>query len=153
MKNYKKNDYDELLLKINAITEKESNVVANLANSCACIYHALENISWCGFYILDNNELVLGPFQGKPACVRIKHGKGVCGMAWKTLETIVVPDVHKFPGHIACDAGANSEIVVPLINAGKCFGVLDLDSYEFDRFKLEDKLGLEKIAKLISKKL
>ena len=117
-----------------SLLEGESDVIANLANASALIYDVLTDINWAGFYFVKDGELVLGPFQGKPACVRLKIGKGVCGTAVKTGEVQVVADVHKFEGHIACDSASNSEIVVPLRKNGEIVGVLDIDSPLFNRF-------------------
>ena len=113
----------------------------------------LDRITWAGFYLIEGDKLVLGPFQGKPACIEIQMGRGVCGTAAMTHETQVVPDVHKFPGHIACDGASNSEIVVPLIRDGELFGVLDIDSPVFDRFSEEDEIGLRKYAEIVSQLL
>ncbi len=124
-----------------SLFEGETDVVANLANASALIFDIVDDLNWAGFYILRDGELVLGPFQGKPACVRIKIGKGVCGTAAEKDETLVVADVHKFAGHIACDSASRSEMVVPLHKNGTIFGVLDLDSPKINRF--------EKIADLI----
>ena len=124
----------------------ETDLIANAANMSALIFNNLPDINWAGFYFLRNGELVLGPFQGKPACVRIKMGKGVCGTAAEKRKTIVVKDVHKFAGHIACDSVSKSEIVIPFIKGQKLIGVLDIDSPKFDRFSKADKEGLEKLA-------
>jgi GAF domain-containing protein len=123
--------------------------LANAANMCALLYEALPKINWVGFYFLQDGELVLGPFQGKVACVRIALGRGVCGTAALRRETLVVPDVQEFPGHIACDAASRSEIVVPLIQRGQILGVLDVDSPEAARFDEEDRIGLEGAANLL----
>jgi L-methionine (R)-S-oxide reductase len=125
----------------------ERDLVANAANFSALIYGALPDVNWVGFYFLKDGELVVGPFQGKPACVRIALGKGVCGTAAATRRTQLVEDVHAFPGHIACDAASRSEIVVPLVTArGELLGVLDLDSPELARFDAVDQAGLERVA-------
>ena len=126
----------------------ERDLVANAANVSALLYHSLPDINWLGFYFYKDGELVVGPFQGKPACVRIAMGKGVCGTAAARRETIVVPDVNAFPGHIACDAASRSEIVVPLIQDGQLIGVLDVDSPSLARFDDEDQAGLEALAKI-----
>jgi len=127
----------------------ERDGLANCSNLAALIYEALPALNWAGFYFVRGAELVLGPFQGKVACVRIALGRGVCGTAAERRETLVVPDVHEFPGHIACDAASRSEIVVPLIAAGRVLGVLDLDSPERDRFDREDAGGLEALVRLL----
>lgn len=135
--------YKEVAASLAALLEGETDALANLANAVGLLAGALDRINWCGFYLLRAGELVLGPFQGKPACVRITLGKGVCGTAAARRETLVVPDVHAFPGHIACDAGSRSEIVVPIVVGGELRGVLDVDSPETDRFDAEDRAGLE----------
>ena len=129
----------------------ERNGLANAANMCALLYEALPGINWVGFYFLQDGELVLGPFQGKVACVRIALGRGVCGTAAARRETLIVPDVAEFPGHIACDAASRSEIVVPLIQQDQLLGVLDVDSPELARFDAEDRIGLETAANLLLK--
>ena len=138
--------YAELLLQARGLLEGERDPVANAANLAALLWHTLPDLNWAGFYLLKGDELVLGPFQGKPACVRIALGKGVCGTAAAKRETVIVRDVHAFPGHIACDAASNAEIVVPLLLAGRAVGVLDLDSPRVGRFDAEDGAGLEPIA-------
>jgi L-methionine (R)-S-oxide reductase len=127
----------------------ESDLIANAANLSALLFHHLEDVNWAGFYFLKNQELVLGPFQGKPACVRIPLGKGVCGTAALQQKTLIVPDVHQFPGHIACDPASNSEIVVPLVRDQQLIGVLDIDSARYDRFTSADRAALETLAALI----
>jgi GAF domain-containing protein len=139
-------DWPELLAQARALVDGERDPIANAANLAALLYGAVPDINWAGFYLLKEGELVLGPFQGKPACVRIALGKGVCGTAAQRRETIVVDDVHAFPGHIACDAGSNAEIVVPLLRYGTVIGVLDIDSPRFARFDAEDRKGLEAVA-------
>lgn len=129
-----------------ALIEGEPNVIANLANVSALLFSQLNDVNWAGFYLVDGDELVLGPFQGNPACVRIPIGKGVCGTAASTRKTQCVKNVHEFDGHIACDAASNSEIVIPLLKNDTLIGVLDLDSAEFDRFDISDQSGLENIA-------
>jgi len=124
----------------------EKNFVANAANTTALLYQMLPDVNWVGFYLAEGKELVLGPFQGKPACVRIPFGKGVCGTAAAQRKTLVVPDVSRFRGHIACDSASRSEIVVPLLNWGKVLGVLDIDSASLDRFDEEDREGLESVV-------
>lgn len=132
-----------------ALFHGERDRIANAANLASLIWHSLPDLNWAGFYLFDGRELVLGPFMGKPACVRIAIGKGVCGTAAATRQTQVVVDVHAFPGHIACDAASNSEIVVPLLAAdGRLLGVLDLDSPVTARFDADDRTGLERVATL-----
>ena len=142
-------DYDLLLKQAEALTENVPYPVANMANLAALLYTTLEGVNWAGFYLAEGDTLVLGPFQGKPACVAIPWGKGVCGTAAEKNETQLVPDVHRFPGHIACDGASRSEIVVPLRRDGKVVGVLDLDSPLPARFTEEDRAGLERIAALL----
>jgi len=124
----------------------ESDPIANAANLAALIYHAMSEVNWCGFYLFDGEDLVVGPFQGEPACVRIALGSGVCGTAARDGRTLVVPDVDRFPGHIACDARSRSEIVVPLLSTDRLLGVLDIDSPIPSRFDEEDAAGLEALA-------
>ena len=138
--------YAELLLQAEALFHGERDRIANAANLSALIWHALPDLNWAGVYRYDGRELVLGPFQGKPACIRIAMGKGVCGTAAAKRETIIVPDVHAFDGHIACDSASNSEIVVPLIQGDSLHGVLDLDSPKLNRFDEQDRAGLEALA-------
>lgn len=135
--------YNTLSKQLKALLEDEPNRIANLSNASALLGQFLDRINWVGFYLMEDGELVLGPFQGLPACVRIAVGKGVCGTSVAKRETMVVPDVHAFPGHIACDAASQSEIVVPMIKDGEVIGVLDIDSPEKDRFSQQDKEGLE----------
>ena len=138
--------YRDLVASLASLLEGESDALANLANASALLAQALPRINWCGFYLLRGDELVLGPFQGKPACVRIGMGKGVCGTSAARRETLVVPDVNAFPGHIACDADSRSEIVVPIVAAGALRGVLDIDSPEPGRFDALDREGLERFV-------
>ena len=126
----------------------EGDAVANAANLAALVYHSLPDLNWLGFYFLKDGELVVGPFQGKPACVRIAIGKGVCGTAAQRRETVVVTDVNEFPGHIACDAASRSEIVVPLVQGSRLIGVLDADSPVVGRFDAVDREGFERLARL-----
>jgi len=139
----------ELQRTLQALLADERDWIANLANTAALLWHSLPNINWVGFYLLKHGELVLGPFQGKPACVRIALGKGVCGTAAAQRRTLVVPNVHEFAGHIACDSASNSEIVVPLIKNGELFGVLDVDSPVLARFGVEDQASLEAMAAIL----
>jgi L-methionine (R)-S-oxide reductase len=141
--------YRELASALSSLIEGESDWIANLANASALLYHSLPDLNWAGFYLLKDNELVVGPFQGKPACVRIGIGKGVCGSAVQRRETIVVEDVHAFAGHIACDSASNSEIVVPMLRDGKVLGVLDLDSPKLSRFDEADRDGLERFVAIL----
>lgn len=129
-----------------ALLDGERNFVANCANIGALLYFSLEQLNWAGVYLAQRDELVLGPFQGKPACVRIAFGTGVCGTAAKLRRTLIVPNVHEFDGHIACDSASNSEIVVPLLRGTQLVGVLDLDSPVLSRFDAQDRDGLERIA-------
>ncbi|KOO46816.1 GAF domain-containing protein [Priestia koreensis] len=139
----KEKDYELLIKQLKALLEGETNQVANLANASALLNQFLTETNWVGFYLNDQNELVLGPFQGLPACVRIPFGRGVCGTAAQTQKTQLVADVHQFPGHIACDAASRSEIVVPMVKEGNVIGVLDIDSPITDRFDEIDKKYLE----------
>lgn len=134
---------------LSALTEGERDATANLANAAALIYHALPDLNWAGFYLYKQGMLVLGPFQGLPACVRIPLSRGVCGTAALERRTQVVPDVHAFPGHIACDAASRSEIVVPLVDGERLLGVLDVDSPLSGRFDEADREGLEALARLL----
>jgi GAF domain-containing protein len=138
-------DYALLGAQIDALLRDESDALANAANFVALLYDALPGINWLGIYVLRGNELVLGPFQGKPACVRIPLGKGVCGTAARDLKTMRVADVHNFDGHIVCDPASRSEIVVPLISSGRLLGVLDIDSPEPARFSDDDQTGVESL--------
>jgi L-methionine (R)-S-oxide reductase len=144
----KRADYARLAQELSALLAGERDFIANAANTAALIYEALPEVNWAGFYFLKAGELVVGPFQGKPACVRIALGKGVCGTAAAERRTLVVPDVHAFPGHIACDAASRSEIVVPLLSGATLLGVLDIDSPRSARFDAADAAGLTEIARL-----
>ena len=146
-------DYEALCMKLTALLDGVPHRIANLANASALIYESLEDLNWAGFYLLEGETLVLGPFQGKPACIEIPLGRGVCGTAAQTGQTQLVPDVHLFPGHIACDSASNSEIVVPLRIDGKVVGVLDLDSPWPGRFTEEDQAGLEAVGEIVSQML
>ncbi|WP_040792492.1 GAF domain-containing protein [Nocardia paucivorans] len=145
--------YRQLAEQAAALVAGEPDRIANAANLAALVYHSLPDVNWVGFYFFDGNELVVGPFQGKPACVRIALGKGVCGTAAATRETQVVPDVHLFPGHIACDADSRSEIVVPLVHGDELVGVFDLDSPRPARFDDTDRQGLERVAETFVRSL
>ena len=141
--------YGELAVQARALLAGEDNRIANAANFSALVFHALPDLNWAGFYFFDGQELVVGPFQGQPACVRIALGKGVCGTAAVTRATQVVPDVSEFPGHIACDAASRSEIVVPLVAAdGALLGVFDVDSPRPARFDDDDRQGLEALCRI-----
>lgn len=141
--------YRDLAASLAALLEGETDALANLANASGLLAQALERINWCGFYLVKSGELVLGPFQGKPACVRIRMGEGVCGTAASRRETLVVPDVFAFPGHIACDEASRSEIVVPIVVSGRVVGVLDVDAPEPARFDGEDREGLERFVETL----
>lgn len=141
--------YDTLAKQLDALLTGESDRIANFSNASALLNQFLTNINWVGFYVVQGKELVLGPFQGLPACVRIPIGRGVCGTAVEKEETMVVKDVHAFPGHIACDAASQSEIVIPLIKEGVVLGVLDIDSPIINRFSKEDQEGLELFVKTL----
>jgi GAF domain-containing protein len=138
--------HDDLLSDVNGLLAGETDPIANAANVAAAIWQHMDRINWAGFYLLKDGELVLGPFQGKPACVRIPLGQGVCGTAAARRETVVERDVHEFPGHIACDAASNSEIVVPLLRDGRLIGVLDIDSPDFARFGAAEQEICEAVA-------
>lgn len=145
--------YRDLTAAVDAITSGEPDAVANMANVAALIWEYVPDLNWAGFYRLVGEELVLGPFQGKAACIRIAMGKGVCGAAAATRETQLVEDVHAFPGHIACDAASQSELVVPIVHGGRLIGVLDLDSPHPARFDRDDQSGMETICALIAPRL
>lgn len=144
-------DYPMLLSQLEALTESERDTIANLSNASALLFMNLPDLNWAGFYLVREGQLVLGPFQGKVACIRIDFGMGVCGTAAATDSTLVVPDVHAFPGHIACDGASRSEIVIPMHHAGKPAAVLDIDSPVPERFSPEDQAGLEQFAALLEK--
>ena len=143
--------YNLLAKQLNALLEGEKDTVSNLSNASALLNQFLDNINWCGFYIFKNNELLLGPFQGLPACMHIPIGKGVCGTSAQLKETLVVEDVDAFPGHIACDSASQSEIVVPIIINSILYGVLDIDSPVKNRFSKEDQNGLEQFVTVLTK--
>ena len=140
--------YAELHVQARALLEGERDATANAANLASLVFHALPDLNWAGFYWMRGGELVLGPFQGKPACVRIALGKGVCGTAARDKRAIVVPDVETFPGHIACDSASRSEVVVPILKATEVLGVLDLDSPNLARFDAEDAAGLSELIQI-----
>lgn len=142
-------NYDTLNQQALALLGDEPDLVANLANISSLLFNELSDINWAGFYLYKDAQLVLGPFQGRPACIRIPMGKGVCGTAAQTLTIQRITDVHDFPGHIACDAASNSEIVLPLVLNGELFGVLDIDAPIFDRFTAADETGLTQLAVIL----
>ena len=142
-------NYDTLNQQALALLGDEPDVVASLANISSLLFNELSDINWAGFYLYKDAQLVLGPFQGRPACIRIPMGKGVCGTAAQTLTIQRITDVHDFPGHIACDAASNSEIVLPLVVNGELFGVLDIDAPIFDRFTAADETGLTQLAVIL----
>lgn len=141
--------YDQLASQLSSLLAGERDLVANAANFSSLIFHALPDLNWAGFYFAKDDELVLGPFQGQPACVRIRVGQGVCGAGASKCETVIVPNVHEFPGHIACDSASNSEIVVPLMKGERLIGVLDLDSPLPGRFDQDDAAGLETLVRIL----
>ncbi len=145
--------YRDLAAALDALTADEPDAVANMANAAALVWQYLPDLNWAGFYRLVEGELVLGPFQGKPACIRIPLGKGVCGTAASTRATQLVEDVHAFPGHIACDAASRSELVVPIVHDGRLIGVLDLDSPEPARFDAEDAAGCEALCRTLAPRI
>lgn len=141
--------YRELNSMLAGLMDSQGGLIANLANASALLGDQMEDINWAGFYLLSQGQLVLGPFQGKPACTLIPLGKGVCGTAAQERQTQVVPDVHLFPGHIACDAASRSEIVVPMLKEGRLIGVLDIDSPSLERFDQEDAQGLSRFVEIL----
>ncbi|WP_223067048.1 GAF domain-containing protein [Paenibacillus caui] len=145
--------YETALAQLKGLIQGEPSVVANLSNASALLNITLQDINWAGFYLYDGHELVLGPFQGLPACIRIPLGKGVCGTAAQQRQTIVVQDVHEFPGHIACDAASNSEIVVPIVQNGRLIGVLDIDSPLKGRFDETDRRFLEQVVHVLTEEM
>lgn len=146
-------NYEQLNAQLEALTGCCPHKIANLANASALLYEALDDLNWAGFYLMEDGKLVLGPFQGKSACIEIPVGKGVCGAAVARNETMLVADVHQFPGHIACDCASNSEIVLPIHVNGEVWGVLDIDSPNIGRFTEEDRAGLEKVIAVLEKVL
>ncbi|RFU66157.1 GAF domain-containing protein [Peribacillus saganii] len=152
-KGNKEDSYRMVLKQLVALVEDETNTIANLSNASALLNQFLDQINWVGFYLVDGNELVLGPFQGLPACVRIPFGKGVCGTSAAERKTLRVEDVHEFPGHIACDAASQSEIVVPVMKDGNLLGVLDIDSPIKGRFDVIDQRMLEQFTEELAKHL
>ena len=146
-------DYTLLCEQMKSLLEGESHWLPSLANASALLYETLPELNWAGFYLMEGGSLLLGPFQGKSACIRIPLGRGVCGTAAAEDRTQLVPDVHAFPGHIACDCASNAEIVVPLHRDGRVIGVLDIDSPVYDRFSLADQSGLEAFARVIEENI
>lgn len=153
MTEVKETNYDLLQKQVASLIEDESNLIAILSNVSALLNDSLDQINWVGFYLIENNELILGPFQGHPACVHIAIGKGVCGTAVETNESQLVEDVNAFPGHIACDANSKSEIVVPIHKDNQIIGVLDIDAPITNRFSNTDKIALEEIVKIIEQQI
>ncbi len=149
----KKDFYAELARDLGALIEGEPNRIAALANASALLNERIEDINWVGFYLLENDTLILGPFQGKVACVRIPVGRGVCGTAVAQNSVQRIADVHAFPGHIACDSASNSEIVLPLTVSGSIIGVLDIDSTVYNRFDLDDEIGLKAVSDILGRQL
>lgn len=146
-------DYNVLNQQLAALVHGVPHKTANLANAAALLYHTLDDLNWAGFYLMEDGMLVLGPFQGKPACIEIQVGRGVCGTAAAEDRTQLVCDVHRFPGHIACDCASNSEIVVPIHACGQIVGVLDIDSPSIGRFTEEDRAGLEEFVRVLETEL
>ncbi len=146
-------DYKTLNNSLRALVHDVPHKIANFSNSSAVLFDMLEDINWAGFYFLEGDKLILGPFQGKPACIEINIGRGVCGTAVQAGETILVENVHEFPGHIACDSASNSEIVIPIRKDGIIIGVLDIDSPLFGRFTNEDKKGLEEFVSILEEEV
>lgn len=144
--------YDQLASQLSSLLAGERDPIANAANFSSLLFHSLPDLNWAGFYFMKDGELVLGPFQGQPACVRVQLGQGVCGTAAARRETVMVSNVHEFPGHIACDTASNSEIVVPIIKNGALVGVLDLDSPSIGRFDDEDAVGLNRLVSILLEK-
>ena len=147
----RKPDYMIMAKQLESLIEEDSSYVPVLSNCAALLWEQFEDINWAGFYLVKGDILVLGPFQGKLACIHIEKGKGVCGTAWASDSTQLVPDVHKFPGHIACDSASNSEVVVPVRREGEVVAVIDIDSPSFERFTAEDAQGLELIAEVLGR--
>ena len=148
-----KTDYALALSQLSALTAQDPRFVPALSNAAALLWESLDDINWAGFYLVRDEQLVLGPFQGKVACIHIQKGKGVCGTAWEEDRPQLVPDVHKFPGHIACDSASNSEIVLPIHSGGQVVAVMDIDSPSFSRFTEEDLAGLTLLADHLSQNL
>ncbi len=149
----KSKQYKLINSQVRAIISEESDMIANMANIAAVLYNHLENVNWSGFYLYKESQLVLGPFQGQPACIRIPMGKGVCGTSAQLQKTLLIDDVHQFDGHITCDVASRSEIVVPIVVRGRLIGVLDVDSPITNRFDQSDRQGLEELVDIFSKRL
>jgi L-methionine (R)-S-oxide reductase len=145
--------YAEMTEQLAGLIAGERDFIANLANASSLLFYTLPDLNWAGFYLMKDGELVVGPFQGRTACVRIALGKGVCGTAAALREAVIVPNVHEFPGHIACDSASNSEIVIPMIRGGELLGVLDVDSPNLARFDEEDREGLEHFVNVLTRAL
>jgi len=145
----KRDLYEQLASQLSSLLAGERDLIANASNFSALIFYSLPDLNWAGFYFVKDDELVLGPFQGRPACVRIRVGQGVCGAGAAKCETVIVPNVHEFPGHITCDSASNSEIVIPLMKDSRLIGVLDLDSPVLSRFDQEDAAGLEQLVRIL----
>lgn len=146
-------DYNALNSTLKSLIYNVPHKISNLANASSLLFNTLKNLNWAGFYLLEGETLVLGPFQGKTACIEIPMGKGVCGTSVQKRETVLVKNVHEFPGHIACDSASNSEIVIPIFNGDSIYGVLDIDSPVIARFNEEDKDGLEEFVRILEKEL
>lgn len=146
-------DYKLLARQLKELIHGVPHKIANLSNASALLYHTLDDINWAGFYLMEDGVLVLGPFQGRPACIEIRVGHGVCGTAAEEDRTQLVDDVHRFPGHIACDSASNSEIVIPIHAGGRIVGVLDIDSPRFGRFTEEDRAGLEEFVHILEQEV
>ena len=144
-------DYNIIIKQMEALAEEEQGLIPVMANASALLFHSMEDINWAGFYIVKSDALILGPFQGKVACVRIDKGRGVCGTSWALDQVQVVPDVHAFPGHIACDSASRSEIVLPIHYDGKVIAVLDIDSPILERFSQDDRDGLEDFVRALER--
>ena len=144
-------DYNSLCRQLVELVDGVPYPIANLANAAALLWQEVEDLNWAGFYLSEGDKLVLGPFQGKPACIEIPYGKGVCGTAAEKKEAVIVEDVHEFPGHIACDSASRSELVIPMLRSGVVFAVLDLDSPTLGRFTASDRAGLEVFVRVLEK--
>lgn len=150
---YKEDDYELVLNQLHALIFDETDIICNLSNASSLLYHFLKNVNWVGFYLFKENQLVLGPFQGKPACTRIPLNKGVCGKAATIQEVVYVENVHEFEGHIACDSASNSEVVLPIIINGNLFGVLDIDSFKFNNFNSQQIEFLKEFVEVLKSQL
>lgn len=150
---YKEDDYELILNQLHALIFDETDIICNLANASSLLYHFLKNVNWVGFYLFKENQLVLGPFQGKPACTRIPLNKGVCGKAATIQEVVYVENVHEFEGHIACDSASNSEVVLPIVINGNLFGVLDIDSFKFNNFNSQQIEFLKEFVEVLKSQL